>query len=107
MRERGRRAGANAGSLTGGGALTRRRPGSDAGAGAAAPAAAAEKGEGQGSRLVVVVGGSLVSFSWGVVGVRVDARSLGWVVGVSDRLACRVGPRNTTAALKSSRINIM
>lgn len=103
MRERGRRAGANAGSLTGGGALTRRRPGSDAGAGAAA----AEEGEGQGSRLVVVVGGSLVSFSWGVVGVRVDARSLGWVVGVSDRLACRVGPRNTTAALKSSRINIM
>lgn len=33
-----------AGSLTGGGALTRRRPGSDAGAGAAAPAAAAEEG---------------------------------------------------------------
>ena len=81
MRERGRRmrrrAGANAGSLAGGGALTRRdRPGSDAGAGPAAPAA--EEGEG-GSRSRLAVGGSLVSFSCGrgVVGVRVDARSSG------------------------------
>jgi hypothetical protein len=104
-----RRAGANAGNLTVGGALTRRRqPGSDAGAGAAAAApAAAEEGEGQalvslsrrrmwefGSFLVgvfrlVVVCGSLVPFSWGVVGVPVDARSsgllafqIGWPAGL-------------------------
>lgn len=65
-----RRAGANAGSLTGGGALTlRRRPGSDAGAGAAAAAAAAAAEEGEGQALVsfrflVVACGSLVPFSW-------------------------------------------
>jgi hypothetical protein len=97
-----RRAGANAGSLTGGGALTlRRRPGSDAGAGAAAAAAAAaEEGEGQGSRFAVSssVGVWFLSREggWGAGG-----RAVVWVVvGVSDRLACRLGPCKKMAALK-------
>lgn len=95
-----RRAGANAGNLTVGGALTRRRqPGSDAGAGAAA-AAAAEEGEGQGSRFAVSssVGVWFLSRGggWGAGG-----RAVVWVVvGVSDRLACRLGPCKKMAALE-------